>query len=146
MSREFCRDVPDPWGCSTSLCKKVRAHFSFPIFGFACLFSFPGIPCDFGRFSLLSQGFYGARQEEEILAFLMVFLAVFQNGKEKSRSGRFATRTARYRGPNSVAPSTGRMPYYLCFSPSSLDRYRAPSAIGSAIGRALSRPLTSTHR
>ena len=22
MSREFCRDVPDPWGCSKSLCKK----------------------------------------------------------------------------------------------------------------------------
>ena len=30
MSREFCRDVPDPWGCSKSLCKKVRAHFSLP--------------------------------------------------------------------------------------------------------------------
>ena len=30
MSREFGRDVPDPWGCSKSLCKKVRAHFSFP--------------------------------------------------------------------------------------------------------------------
>ena len=23
MSREFCRDVPDPWGCSKSLCKKT---------------------------------------------------------------------------------------------------------------------------
>ena len=22
MSREFCRDVPHPWGCSKSLCKK----------------------------------------------------------------------------------------------------------------------------
>ena len=22
MSQEFCRDVPDPWGCSKSLCKK----------------------------------------------------------------------------------------------------------------------------
>ena len=22
MSREFCRDVPDPWGCSRSLCQK----------------------------------------------------------------------------------------------------------------------------
>ena len=21
MSQEFCRDVPDPWGCSKSLCK-----------------------------------------------------------------------------------------------------------------------------
>ena len=30
MSQEFCRDVPDPWECSKSLCaKKVRAHFSF---------------------------------------------------------------------------------------------------------------------
>ena len=29
-SREFCRDVPDPWGCSKSLCKKVRLHVSFP--------------------------------------------------------------------------------------------------------------------
>ena len=27
MSQEFCRDVPDPWGCSKSLCQKVRAHF-----------------------------------------------------------------------------------------------------------------------
>ena len=30
MSREFCRDVPDPCTCSKSLCKKVRVHFSFP--------------------------------------------------------------------------------------------------------------------
>ena len=30
MSREFCRDVPDPWGCSKSLCNKVGAHFPFP--------------------------------------------------------------------------------------------------------------------
>ena len=31
MSREFCRDVPDPWRCSKSLCtKKLRAQFSFP--------------------------------------------------------------------------------------------------------------------
>ena len=31
MSREFCRDVPDPWRCSKSLCnKKLRVHFSFP--------------------------------------------------------------------------------------------------------------------
>ena len=22
MSRKFCRDAPDPWGCSNSLCKK----------------------------------------------------------------------------------------------------------------------------
>ena len=33
MSREFCRDVLDPWECSKSLCKKVRVHFSFPILG-----------------------------------------------------------------------------------------------------------------
>ena len=32
-----------------------------------------------------------------------------------------------------VAPSTGWMLYYLCFTP--VDRYRTPSAIGSAIGR-----------
>ena len=31
MSREFCRDVPDPWGCSKSLCQKSSCHFSFPI-------------------------------------------------------------------------------------------------------------------
>ena len=30
MSQEFCQDVPDPWRCSKSLCKKVHAHFSFP--------------------------------------------------------------------------------------------------------------------
>ena len=30
MSREFCRDIPAKWGCSKSLCKKARAHFSFP--------------------------------------------------------------------------------------------------------------------
>ena len=31
MSKEICRDVPDPWGCSKSLCKKkVRAHFFVP--------------------------------------------------------------------------------------------------------------------
>ena len=28
MSREFCRDVPDPWGCLKSLCKNICAHFS----------------------------------------------------------------------------------------------------------------------
>ena len=27
-SRDFCQDVPDPWGCSKSLCKKSsRASF-----------------------------------------------------------------------------------------------------------------------
>ena len=31
MSREICRDVPDPWRCSKICAKKVRAHFSFPI-------------------------------------------------------------------------------------------------------------------
>ena len=30
MSRDFCRDVPEPRRCSKSLCKKLRAHFSFP--------------------------------------------------------------------------------------------------------------------
>ena len=30
MSRELCRDVPDPCGSTKSLYKKVRAHFSFP--------------------------------------------------------------------------------------------------------------------
>ena len=34
------------------------------------------------------------------------------------------------------------MLYYLCFTPSGLDRYRTPSAIGSAIGEALSRPIS----
>ena len=33
ISREFCRDVPDPWGCSKSLGIKVRANFSIPIMG-----------------------------------------------------------------------------------------------------------------
>ena len=31
MSLEFCQDVQDPCGCSKGLCKKVRAHLSFPI-------------------------------------------------------------------------------------------------------------------
>ena len=31
MSREFCRDVPDPWGVQRVCAKEVRAHFSFPI-------------------------------------------------------------------------------------------------------------------
>ena len=30
MSREFCRDVPDPWGCSKSLCKKSSGAFFVP--------------------------------------------------------------------------------------------------------------------
>ena len=30
MSREFCRDVPDPWGCSKSLCKKSSCAFVVP--------------------------------------------------------------------------------------------------------------------
>ena len=30
MSRDFCRDVPDPWRCSKVSAKEVRAHFSFP--------------------------------------------------------------------------------------------------------------------
>ena len=30
MSREFCRDVPDPWGVQKVCAKKVRAHFSLP--------------------------------------------------------------------------------------------------------------------
>ena len=27
MFREFCRDVPDPWECSKSLCKKKFVRF-----------------------------------------------------------------------------------------------------------------------
>ena len=30
MSQEFCRDVPDPWGCSKSLCKITSCAFLFP--------------------------------------------------------------------------------------------------------------------
>ena len=30
MSREFCRDVPDPGGVQKLRAKKLRAHFSFP--------------------------------------------------------------------------------------------------------------------
>ena len=29
-SREFCWDVPEPWGVQKVCAKKVRAHFSFP--------------------------------------------------------------------------------------------------------------------
>ena len=36
MSREFCRDVPDAWGCSKSLCKKDCAHVSALIFKKHC--------------------------------------------------------------------------------------------------------------
>ena len=31
MSREFCRDVPDLWGCSKSLCKKSSCAFFVPL-------------------------------------------------------------------------------------------------------------------
>ena len=30
MSRDFCRDVPDPWGAQKVCAKKIRAHSSFP--------------------------------------------------------------------------------------------------------------------
>ena len=30
-SREFCRDVPDRWGCSKSLCKRSLCSFIRPI-------------------------------------------------------------------------------------------------------------------
>ena len=30
MSREFCRDVPNPWGCSKSLCKRTSCAFFAP--------------------------------------------------------------------------------------------------------------------
>ena len=30
MSPEFCLDVPDPWGCSKSLCKKSSCAFFVP--------------------------------------------------------------------------------------------------------------------
>ena len=30
MSREFCQDVPDPWGCSKSLCLKSSCAFYVP--------------------------------------------------------------------------------------------------------------------
>ena len=33
MSREFCRDVPDPWRCSKSLCKKTSCAFFIPYLG-----------------------------------------------------------------------------------------------------------------
>ena len=37
MSREFCRDVPDPGGVQKVCAKKVRAHFSFPnLMGMGC--------------------------------------------------------------------------------------------------------------
>ena len=51
MSQEFCRDVPDPWGCSKSLCNKnfVRIFRSLSSRGFSeslcdlflCAFSAP---------------------------------------------------------------------------------------------------------
>ena len=44
MSLEFCRDIPDPWGCSKSLCKKSSCAFSFPRGGGSksmCSFSSP---------------------------------------------------------------------------------------------------------
>ena len=31
MSREFCRDVPDPWGCPKTLCKKSSCAFFVPL-------------------------------------------------------------------------------------------------------------------
>ena len=30
MSRDFCRDIPDPWRCSKSLCKKSSCAFFVP--------------------------------------------------------------------------------------------------------------------
>ena len=33
MSRDFCRDVPDPWGCSKTLCKKSSCAFFVPYKG-----------------------------------------------------------------------------------------------------------------
>ena len=40
MSWKFCRDVPDPWGCSKHLCKKSSCAFFVPytLFGL-----FPGV-------------------------------------------------------------------------------------------------------
>ena len=58
MSREFCRDVPDPWGCSKSLCKKSSCAFfvPYPVLPFLVLLEFLDFfPC------------------EEFLAFLSVF-------------------------------------------------------------------------
>ena len=52
-------------------------------FWFSLPFPFQGIPCDFERFSPSFPRIFGVRQAEEILAFLVVFLAVFQKGKEK---------------------------------------------------------------
>ena len=42
-----------------------------------------GIPCFFQRFLLLSQGFQGSLGDKQFLAFLVVFLAVFQKSKER---------------------------------------------------------------
>ena len=52
---------------------------------------------------------------------------------------------SKMRGTPLVAPSTGSMLYYLCFTPSTAIGPPSPSAIGSAIGRpylALSRIQT----
>ena len=46
MSREFCRDVSDSWGCSKSLCKKNHVHFS-------------ALPME--RFNEINSGFLGRR-------------------------------------------------------------------------------------
>ena len=48
MSRDFCRDVPDPWRCSKSLCKKTSCAFFVPYLGILFL-DFPDFP-GFSRF------------------------------------------------------------------------------------------------
>ena len=43
MSRDFCRDVLDPWRCSKSLCKKSSCAFFVPYWCLAAKISTPNM-------------------------------------------------------------------------------------------------------
>ena len=79
--------LTDPFSPKPKFCHPPFPSSSFPCrFGFPCLFSFQGIPCDFERFSLLSQRFSGFGKQKKSLPFWW-FSFLFSEKVRTRRSG-----------------------------------------------------------
>ena len=86
------RNLPPTWVIHMATRRQAPHHAdppqsSFPcLFGLPCLFPFQGIPCDFERFSLLSQGFSGFDKQKKSLPFWW-FSLLFSKEARQRRSG-----------------------------------------------------------
>ena len=92
MSREFCRDVPDPWRCSKSLCKKNFVRIFRSLVFFFRFFFLRILPFFFSRlhFCLIFAVFFGFRF---FFSFSCVFFSFSSvSSSEDKKTGRHRSR------------------------------------------------------